>query len=146
VQARSSLRETLGGNLRLEPRPIAAGQVRRHMVAWVDVWSAERFVRSVPVAMDVELFGERTGMPPLTRDPQQDPDRIGTTAARSSVVEVVRGEWAALRTTAGAVSLESRVEVLQDGKAGERVRVRQQGATGIVMARVIGRGQLELAP
>jgi flagella basal body P-ring formation protein FlgA len=45
------------------------------------------------------------------------------------------------------VSLESRVEVLQDGRVGQRVRVRAAtGASGILFAKVIGRGQLELAP
>ena len=42
--------------------------------------------------------------------------------------------------------LESRVEVLQDGHPGQRVRVRQPGGAGLVMARVVGRGELELAP
>jgi flagella basal body P-ring formation protein FlgA len=59
---------------------------------------------------------------------------------------VARGEWATLRSGAGAVTLESRVEVLQDGQAGQRVRVRAAGATGIVFARVLGPAQLELVP
>jgi flagellar basal body P-ring formation protein FlgA len=44
------------------------------------------------------------------------------------------------------VMLESRVEVLQDGRVGDSVRVRQGGATGIVLARVTGPAALELAP
>jgi flagella basal body P-ring formation protein FlgA len=59
---------------------------------------------------------------------------------------VARGDWATLHSAAGAVTLESRVEVLQDGRPGQRVRVRQQGATGPVFARVLGAGQLELVP
>ncbi|MDB5858710.1 MAG: hypothetical protein JWQ76_2399, partial [Ramlibacter sp.] len=34
---------------------------------------------------------------------------------------------------------------LQDGRLGDSVRVRQQGAAGGVIARVTGPGQLELA-
>jgi flagella basal body P-ring formation protein FlgA len=66
--------------------------------------------------------------------------------AEVETLAVARGEWASLRSISGAVVLESRVEVLQDGRPGERVRVRQQGATGIVFARAVERGVLELTP
>jgi len=58
---------------------------------------------------------------------------------------VTRGQWASLRAAAGAVRLETRVQVLQDGRPGDAVRVRQPGATGPVLARVIGSGELEVA-
>jgi flagella basal body P-ring formation protein FlgA len=58
---------------------------------------------------------------------------------------VQRGQWASLRSGSGAVSLEARVEVLQDGRLGDSIRVRQQGAAAGVIARVTGPGQLELA-
>jgi flagellar basal body P-ring formation protein FlgA len=57
---------------------------------------------------------------------------------------VLRGQWASLRSGAGAVTLEARVEVLQDGRPGDRVRVRQPGATAAVVAKVIAPGQLEV--
>ena len=59
---------------------------------------------------------------------------------------VVRGEWASLVTRQGPLSLESRVEVLQDGQPGQIVRARPANATGVLSARVVGRGQLELQP
>jgi flagella basal body P-ring formation protein FlgA len=58
---------------------------------------------------------------------------------------VLRGQWAALRSGAGLVTSEARVEVLQDGRMGDSVRVRQTGAAGPVTARVTGPGQLEVA-
>jgi flagella basal body P-ring formation protein FlgA len=43
------------------------------------------------------------------------------------------------------VRLESRVEVLQDGRVGDRIRVRTPGAMGTVFATVVAPHQLELA-
>lgn len=57
---------------------------------------------------------------------------------------VQRGQFASLRSGAGLVTSEARVEVLQDGHAGENVRVRQPGAMAQVTARVVGPGQLEI--
>ncbi|WP_198971515.1 flagella basal body P-ring formation protein FlgA [Xylophilus sp. ASV27] len=59
---------------------------------------------------------------------------------------VARGEWVNLVSHQGLVTLESRVEVLQDGQIGQTVRVRQANATGVVLARVSGPGQLEMKP
>ncbi len=59
---------------------------------------------------------------------------------------VARGEWVSLISHQGLVTLESRVEVLQDGQIGQTVRVRQANATGVVLARVSGPGQLEMKP
>ncbi|MDB5897743.1 MAG: flagella basal body P-ring formation protein FlgA [Ramlibacter sp.] len=136
--------DSVAASMRVEARPPTQEQVRPRMVVWVDVYAAERFVRSVPVALDVELSQDGGTAPSERRQPEPRQPTLALQAEGPS--EVLRGEWAALRTAAGAVSLESRVEVLQDGRAGDRVRVRQAGATGIVLARVVGRGQLELAP
>lgn len=57
---------------------------------------------------------------------------------------VQRGEWASLRSGTGAVLSEARVEVLQDGRPGDKVLVRQTGAMAQVTARVLGPGQLEV--
>lgn len=57
---------------------------------------------------------------------------------------VQRGQWASLRSGTGVVMTEARVEVLQDGREGENVRVRQPGAMAQVTARVVGPGQLEI--
>lgn len=61
------------------------------------------------------------------------------------VPAVVRGQWASLRSGTGAVSAEARVQVLQDGRVGDKVRVRPSAATADVLATVTGVGQLEVA-
>jgi hypothetical protein len=58
---------------------------------------------------------------------------------------VVRGNLATLRSTSGAIRLESRVEVLQDGAVGDDVRVRLPGASDGVLARVVAPGQVEVS-
>lgn len=59
---------------------------------------------------------------------------------------VTRGGWAHLIARSGGVSIESRVEVLQDGRPGEVVRVKVRGASSEVLARVTGPGQVEVQP
>jgi flagella basal body P-ring formation protein FlgA len=57
---------------------------------------------------------------------------------------VTRGEQITLRTRTGLVSLEGRVEALQDGYQGQMVRVKSASATNSVMARVAGPGMVEI--
>jgi flagellar basal body P-ring formation protein FlgA len=135
------------GTLRLEVRGLENGAWSRHLVLWVDVWTGDLFVRTVPVTLEV-MAGEgapalpsapegpllRAAESPATADPERDPPAVA------------RGDWATLRAAAGPIVLESRVEALQDGRPGQRIRVRPQGASGPMFARVIGRGRLELAP
>jgi flagella basal body P-ring formation protein FlgA len=139
VQVRIPVRdlEVSGGELRLEPRPVESSALRRHVVAWVDVWAAGAYLRSVPVSLEVL---ERDG-PLASAAEMQVPASRG-----AEPLGVVRGDWATLRSAAGPVVLEMMVEILQDGRVGEKVRVRQRGATALVMARVVGPGQVELAP
>jgi flagella basal body P-ring formation protein FlgA len=59
---------------------------------------------------------------------------------------VARGNWAHLLARSGDVSVESRVEVLQDGREGQVVRVKVPGSSGEVLARVTGPGQVEVQP
>ena len=70
---------------------------------------------------------------------------IAQISTREPALGVARGEFASLRALAGAVRLESRVEVLQDGRVGDRIRVRTPGAMGTVFATVVAPHQLELA-
>ncbi len=65
-------------------------------------------------------------------------------AAGESNVGVVRGEWATLRTSCGVVSLERRVQVLQDGRPGQAVRVKVSGATMSILAQVTGAHAVEI--
>lgn len=56
---------------------------------------------------------------------------------------VSRGDMVRLVSQSRLVSLESKVEVLQDGRVGDLVRARPIHATGAVMARVVAPGHLE---
>ncbi len=69
-----------------------------------------------------------------------------TQAHLQEIPAVSRGEWASLTSQSGAIALESRVEVLQDGQVGQIVRVKQANATSTVLARVSGSGRLEMQP
>lgn len=128
-----------GGDIRLYARAVQQARLRDRTVVWVEVWAGAAFVRSVAVTFQTSV----TVAPPAP--PTAQPGAAHPSHPTPPVA-VARGEWAAMRTGAGAVALESRVEVLQDGRPGDKVRVRQSGATGIVFARVLSPGQLELAP
>ncbi|MDB5856571.1 MAG: flagella basal body P-ring formation protein FlgA [Ramlibacter sp.] len=132
------------GELRLRPRALDATAPRSRMLVWVEVWVAERFVRSVAVPFHVSA--EDLLAPPLDGPaPTPAPREVKLPRQVDTAPVVQRGQWASMRLGSGAVTLEARVEVLQDGRLGDSVRVRQQGAAGGVIARVTGPGQLELA-
>ncbi|WP_459569024.1 flagellar basal body P-ring formation chaperone FlgA [Cupriavidus sp. 8B] len=57
---------------------------------------------------------------------------------------VSRGEWATLHAVTGLVDLESRVEVLEDGRTGQMVRVKLPNATASMLARVTGARMVEV--
>jgi len=67
-----------------------------------------------------------------------------TDASVEPAAAVVRGNWARMQTHSGDVLIENRVEVLQDGRAGQLVRVRVPSSREEVIARVTGPGELEL--
>lgn len=75
------------------------------------------------------------------------PVHAGETLTRAGVEAaplVARGDYATLRTIQGAIELESRVEVLQDGSAGQAVRVKLPNASSAIIARVSGPGAVEV--
>jgi flagella basal body P-ring formation protein FlgA len=129
------------GEVRLYARPVQQARLRDRTLVWVEVWAGTAFVRSVAVTFQASSI---TSAPPSAA-PKPQPEAAAPSQPAPPVA-VMRGEWASMHTAAGAVALESRVEVLQDGRPGDKVRVRQTGATGIVFARVLSPGQLELAP
>jgi len=133
-------------DVRLEVRALDHAVLRKRMVLWVDVWSAATFLRTVAVSL--ELPGLERALAGAPDPDLQDAElpALRAAAAQAAPPAVLRGDWATLRSVAGPVLLESRVEVLQDGRPGQRVRVRQPGGAGPLMARVVGRGALELAP
>ena len=57
---------------------------------------------------------------------------------------VARGGVATLHSVVGSIEVESRVEVREDGAAGQDVHVRLPGATADVLARVTGPGLVEV--
>jgi len=170
------------GRIALEVRPIPERAViARRLSVWVDVSAGGRFVRTVPVSLDVKVFApawvatrdgtpgqllEGSGLevrevewsgrdaPPLAGDSGaplrlRRPLAAGEAVTRAHVEpapEVARGTWATLRSRRGAVELESRVEVLQDGFPGQTVRVKLPNASSAILARVAGPGSLEIAP
>ena len=69
-----------------------------------------------------------------------------TATAVETVPEISRGEWATLRVSSGELTLESRVEALQDGRLGQSIRVRPAIAGASLTARVTGPGRLEATP
>ncbi|MDA8521033.1 flagellar basal body P-ring formation chaperone FlgA [Acidovorax sp. NCPPB 4044] len=69
-----------------------------------------------------------------------------TTDRIQPVPAVARGQWVSVISRSGAMSLESRAESLQDGQVGQVVRARPLNATDVLLARVVGPGQLEVQP
>lgn len=69
--------------------------------------------------------------------------RIGVAAP---VLAVRRGEWARLQAGVGLVQADLRVEVLQDGRPGDRVLVRHAAGGPAVRGVVVQPGVLELLP
>lgn len=135
------------GPRRLDVRGLERTQWRPRSVVWVDIWAGERFVRTVPVALAVEFSQVAPVAPPSTADtPVRREAGLPAAAEEREPLAVARGDWANLRSADGPITLERRVEVLQDGHPGQKVRVRNPGSPGQFSARVLGRGQLELAP
>jgi flagella basal body P-ring formation protein FlgA len=67
-----------------------------------------------------------------------------TRADVEAVPLVARGDYATLHSAQGPIAVESRVEVLQDGVAGQSVRVKLPSASTAIVARVVGPGAVEV--
>ena len=117
-------------------------------------------LRGAMETREVDLTALRQGVPvapgssqatvlPEGRQRLRRPLRAGevlTQAHLETAPAVLRGNTAHLLARSGDVSVESRVEVLQDGREGQLVRVKVPGASGEVLARVTGPGQVEVQP
>ena len=134
------------GSLRLQARASPGAQLRARTVVWVDVWAADAFVRSVPVSLTISGAARSRHAGPALFEEAAVPSIESPVGAGPGRLAVERGDTAALRTIAGAVQLESRVHVLEDGRVGDLVRVRQEGGTALFSARVTGPGQVEVMP
>ena len=58
--------------------------------------------------------------------------------------EVTRGDMVDAHVRRGLVSVQTRGEALQDGRNGQRIHVRITGASGPVLARVVGPGTVQV--
>lgn len=68
-----------------------------------------------------------------------------TPDAPDATPAVQRGRPAVLRSNTGPIAMEVQVQVLQDGRVGDTVRVQAPAGTGPVAARVVSEGVLEMA-
>jgi flagellar basal body P-ring formation protein FlgA len=66
------------------------------------------------------------------------------TAHLEQAIEVTRGDLVDAHVRRGLVSVQTRGEALQDGRQGQRVQVRIAGATGPVLALVVGPGTVQV--
>jgi flagella basal body P-ring formation protein FlgA len=82
---------------------------------------------------------------PRLRRPLKSGDVV-TVSDVETAPAVRRGEQASLLLMNGPLTLESRVEVLNDAGIGQEVRVRAAQANGPFVVRVTGRGQVEVKP
>ncbi len=126
------------------------------MAVGTSVQAGHLVVREVDVARLGEADASALGQPAVRGDGDSVPAQrvrrnlhsgdVVTAAHLQSVPAVSRGDWVSLVSRSGLVSLESRVEVLQDGQVGQVVRARPLNATGVLLARVTAPGHLELQP
>ncbi len=104
-------------------------------------WSGRNAEPVLPVPAELQT------LPPLPELKLRRKVAAGQPVTRADVTAaplVTHGGFATLRSKAGPIVLESQVEVLQDGTAGQTVRVKMPKATGPIQARVTGPGQVEM--
>lgn len=98
--------------------PAGSELPRRRMQVFVDVVAQGRVLRTVPVSFDVQAWGD-------------------------TAPAVARQDEVTVELRSGPVLIESRGTALADGRVGELVPVRTQGA-GAVRARVVGSKRVSL--
>lgn len=115
------------GRAVLAVRPLAGSEPADRTVVWVDVEIDGHAVRAVPVTF---LVSARLGRPVI--------------APVAPVAPLVtRGEWVVLQLKSGAVELERRAQVLQDGVLGQVIKVRGGNGASPVNGRVTAAGRVE---
>ncbi|WP_158513856.1 flagella basal body P-ring formation protein FlgA [Ramlibacter tataouinensis] len=128
-----AIRQLVAMPLGSSPQPGTEAWVRRDAISrWLRVrlgilqddvqWSG---------ADEVQVIGAAT----------ESPGR-GPVATRGAVY-ISHGEWVSLEIRSGAVQLEMRAQALQDGIAGQTIKVRTTQGGSVVFARVIGPGRAE---
>lgn len=101
--------------------------------------------RAAVLLVACALSGSHAAAAEAGVQPDSQASSLRDVTAGGPGVLVRRGGWAVLSTSQGGVAVESRVEVLQDGRAGQRVLVRGSAWPQPVAARVLGDGRLEPA-
>lgn len=102
------------------------------------------YVAARTAAADVEWRGAAsTRVRREAGAPDEEAATLAAAAPSRTAWLVRRGDWAVLAAGEGGVAVQSRVEVLQDGRAGQRVLVRGMAWPQPVAARVVGPGALE---
>jgi flagella basal body P-ring formation protein FlgA len=140
--------EDLPAGRLIDPARPLQSQLLVHDIDWSGRRSAPIAAR-VPAA-SVDLAQSPTQVSEVSVDGAlrlRRPLAAGQVLTRADVEAaplIARGEYALLRTTQGPIALESRVEVLQDGAAGQSVRVKLPNASTSIMARVVGAGVVEV--
>lgn len=154
-------RMTVWVDTSVDGRFVRAVPVCFEVAAHVPTWVAKE---ALPAGARVTAAAFQPGQVDLAGEPGGDPRRFAATLASGDALVlrhalhageplttansapaplVARGDMAQLFIRDAAIEIESRVEVLQDGLLGQRVRVRAKNAAGPVMARVTGAGRLE---
>lgn len=96
-------------------------------------------------AVDVEWSGAvSTRVHRVADGAEEGSAKLASEAAQTGWL-VRRGDYAVLAAGEGGVAVQARVEVLQDGRAGQRVLVRGMAWPQPIAARVVGAGSLEPA-
>lgn len=133
------------GVVTLSARPLSGTGSGPHRLLWIDIDVDRHFVRAVPVGFVLRDGGPaapaqarpvatvRPSLPKPSDSPSPKPAQ-----------GVLRGESATMRATAGALALETRVLVLEDGRPGQAVRVKLPGASASSQAKVTAAHEVEI--
>ena len=130
--------QDLAAGLVFDPDHPDAAQVAVREVEWTGR-NAEP-VKPTPIEATAPL-------PPVPQVRLRHSVKAGQTLTHADVGTaplVTQGSFATLRSVSGPISLESRVEVLQDGAAGQTVRVKLPKGRSPILAQVTGPGQVEI--
>jgi flagella basal body P-ring formation protein FlgA len=136
------------GHALLAVRPLGGTEPADRTVVWVDVEVDGHAVRAVPVTFAVTAKVERPATAAVSRSIAAPVTAEPATAARTAAVApapplVVRGEWVVLQLKSGAVELERRAQVLQDGALGQVIKVRGENGSSPMNGRVTAAGRVE---
>lgn len=124
--------------------PLKAGQTLDGSA--VEVRDVQWSGRSAPPMRPNDNDDARASIAALrVRRPLETGDVLTAHAVETAPL-VARGDWAMLSESHAGVRLESRAEVLEDGRLGDRVQVRLRRAKSAITARVTGPGTVEVLP